>query len=118
MLKFAPLLGIAGMIVLTVSANLMLKIGAMAPPAQRVVIGLLSWQSLFGLALFGLAGIIYAFVLRFLPLYVAQAFASVQYVAVVLAASFILREAISPTCWLGIACIAVGIAVVGMAVRA
>jgi hypothetical protein len=35
-LEFKPLLGIASMVTLTVGANLMLKLGAMAPPARRV----------------------------------------------------------------------------------
>jgi drug/metabolite transporter (DMT)-like permease len=112
-----PLLGIASMVVLTVGANLMLKLGAMAPPAERVLLGALSWQSIVGLSLFGIGGVIYAFVLRALPLHVAQAFAAVQYVAVVLAASLLLSERIAPTSWLGIAFIVVGIVLVSTAMR-
>ncbi|HEY1261663.1 MAG TPA: EamA family transporter [Stellaceae bacterium] len=114
---YAPLLGIAGMIGLTVGANLMLKLGAMAPPAERIVLGLFGWQSVLGLVLFGFGGLIYAFVLRALPLYVAQVLASLQYVAVILAAGLLLREAISPVSWLGIACVAIGILLVGTAAR-
>lgn len=113
-----PLFGIACMIGLTVGANLMLKLGAMAPPGERIVLGLFGWQSVLGLALFGSGGLIYAFVLRALPLYVAQVFASAQYVAVILAAGILLREAISPLSWLGIACIALGILLVCTAARA
>lgn len=47
-LKSAPLLGIASMIALTVGANLMLKLGAMVPPAQRVLFDELAWQSVVG----------------------------------------------------------------------
>jgi drug/metabolite transporter (DMT)-like permease len=100
-----PLLGIASMVVLTVGANLMLKLGAMAPPAQRIFLGALSLQSIVGLSLFGIGGVIYAFVLRALPLHVAQAFAAIQYVAVVLGASLLLSERIAPTSWFGIALI-------------
>ena len=117
MLEFKPLLGIASMVMLTVGANLMLKLGAMAPPARRVLLGMLSWQSVVGLALFGIGGIIYAFVLRALPLHIAQAFAAVQYVAVVMAASLLLSERIAFTSWLGIACIAVGILLISTAMR-
>jgi undecaprenyl phosphate-alpha-L-ara4N flippase subunit ArnE len=117
MVAFKPLLGIAGMVALTVGANLMLKLGAMVAPAQRALFGILSWQSVVGLALFGAAGIIYAFVLRAVPLHVAQAFTAFQYVAVVMAASFLLRERISLTSWIGIACIVVGILLVGSAIR-
>jgi drug/metabolite transporter (DMT)-like permease len=112
-----PLLGIASMVALTVGANLMLKLGAMAPPAERVLLGALSWQSIVGLSLFGIGGLIYAFVLRALPLHVAQAFAAVQYVAVVLAASLLLSERIAPTSWLGIAFIVVGIVLVSTAMH-
>jgi drug/metabolite transporter (DMT)-like permease len=112
-----PLLGIASMVALTVGANLMLKLGAMAPPAERVLLGALSWQSIVGLSLFGIGGVIYAFVLRALPLHVAQAFAAVQYVAVVLAASLLLSERIAPTSWLGIAFIVVGIVLVSTAMH-
>jgi undecaprenyl phosphate-alpha-L-ara4N flippase subunit ArnE len=52
-----------------------------------------------------------------LPLHVAQAFAAVQYVAVVLAASLLLRERIAATSWLGIAFIVVGIVLVSTAMR-
>ncbi len=99
-----PLLGIASMVALTVGANLMLKLGAMAPPAERVLLGALSWQSIVGLSLFGIGGVIYAFVLRALPLHVAQAFAAVQYV-------------VAPSSWLGIAFIVVGIVLVSSAMR-
>jgi drug/metabolite transporter (DMT)-like permease len=112
-----PLLGIASMVALTVGANLMLKLGAMAPPAERVLLGALSWQSIVGLSLFGIGGVIYAFVLRALPLHVAQAFAAVQYVAVVLAASLLLSERIAPTSWLGIAFIVAGIVLVSTAMH-
>jgi len=117
LLEFKPLLGIASMVTLTVGANLLLKLGAMAPPARRVLLGMLSWQSVLGLALFGIGGIIYAFVLRALPLHVAQAFAAVQYVAVVMAASLLLSERIAFTSWLGIACIVVGILLISTAMR-
>jgi DME family drug/metabolite transporter len=112
-----PLLGIACMILLNVGANLMLKVGAMAPPAQRALLGVLSWQSAIGLALFGVGGVIYAFVLRSVPLYVTQAFAAAQYIVVMMAASLLLREGISLISWLGIGCIAVGILLVNMAIH-
>jgi drug/metabolite transporter (DMT)-like permease len=117
MLGFKPLLGIASMVVLTVGANLMLKLGAMAPPMQRVLLGVFSWQSFVGLALFALGGLIYAVVLRALPLHVAQAFAAAQYVAVVIAASLLLRERIAGASWLGIGLIVVGIVLVGATSR-
>jgi uncharacterized membrane protein len=56
-------------------------------------------------------------VLRALPLHIAQAFAAVQYVAVVMSASLLLSERIALTSWLGIACIVVGILLISTAMR-
>ena len=118
MVAFKPLLGIASMVALTVGANLMLKLGAMVAPAQRALFGILSWQSGVGLALFGAAGIIYmrssCAPCRSMSPRPSRAF---QYVAVVMAAGLLLRERISLTSWIGIACIVVGILLVGSAIR-
>jgi drug/metabolite transporter (DMT)-like permease len=108
------LVGFAAMIAFTVAANLMLKLGAGVPEAQRVFFGLLGWKSAAGLALFGCGGIVYAFVLRQVPLNVAQSFTAAQFVGVIIAASLVLGEPISPARWLGIACICFGIFVVGV----
>jgi drug/metabolite transporter (DMT)-like permease len=112
-----PLLGIAGMVGLTIAANMLLKLGAMASPGERLVLGMLGWQSLLGLVLFGVAGLIYALVLRALPLFVTQVLASVQYLGVILAASLLLGERVAPVAWLGIACTALGILLVAAAIR-
>src|SRR6516165_12508760 len=101
------------MVAFTVAANLMLKLGAGAPEAERVF-GLLGWKSVVGLALFGFGGIVYAFLLRRVPLNIAQVFTSAQFVGVVVAASLVLGEPISPARWVGIACISFGIALVGL----
>ncbi len=108
------LVGFAAMIAFTVAANLMLKLGAGVPEAQRVLFGLLGWKSAAGLALFGCGGIVYAFLLRQVPLNVAQSFTAAQFVGVIIAASLVLGEPISPARWLGIACICFGIFVVGV----
>jgi drug/metabolite transporter (DMT)-like permease len=112
MLGATTLTGFA-MIGFTVAGNLMLKLGAGAPEAERVF-GLLGWKSVAGLGLFGCSGIVYAFLLRRVPLNIAQVFTSAQFVGVVLAASLVLGEPISPARWVGIACIGFGIAVVGL----
>jgi drug/metabolite transporter (DMT)-like permease len=97
----------------TVSANLMLKLSAGDPEAQRIF-GLLGWKSAARLALFGCGWIVYAFLLRRVPLNIAQVFTSAQFVGVVVAASLVLGEPISAARWLGIACISSGIALVGL----
>jgi drug/metabolite transporter (DMT)-like permease len=108
------LLGFVAVIACTVAANLMLKLGASVPEAQRVLFGLLGWKSAAGLALFGCGGIVYALLLRRVPLNIAQVFAAAQFVGVVIAAGLVLGEPISPARWLGIACISLGIVLVGL----
>ena len=112
------LIGFATMILLTVAANLMLKLGAAVAPAERVLFGMFGWKSLSGLALFGCGGILYAVLLRGVPLNVAQAFTAAQFIGVVLAASIVLGEPVSPARWVGIGCIAIGILLVGLTARA
>jgi len=112
------LAGFAAVIACTVAANLMLKLGAGVPEAERVLFGLLGWKSVAGLALFGCGGIVYAFLLRRVPLNLAQVFAAAQFVGVVIAASLVLGEPISLARWLGIACISLGIVLVGLTAHA
>ena len=112
------LLGFAAMVACTVAANLMLKLGAGVPEAQRILFGLLGWKSAAGLALFGCGGIVYALLLRRVPLNIAQVFAAGQFVGVVIAAGLVLGEPISPARWLGIACISLGILLVGLTAHA
>jgi drug/metabolite transporter (DMT)-like permease len=112
------LAGFAGMISFTVAANLMLKIGAAAPPADRVFFGILGWKSAAGLALCGCGGVLYAFLLRSVPLNLAQVFTAAQFIGVVLAASVVLGEPISAVRWIGIACVTFGILLVSLTAHA
>jgi multidrug transporter EmrE-like cation transporter len=106
------------MISLTVAANLMLKLGAGMSRAERIVLGLLGWKSVAGPALFGCSGLLYALLLRRVPLNVAQTFTSAQFVGVIIAADLILGEPISLARWLGIGSICFGILLVGLTVHA
>jgi drug/metabolite transporter (DMT)-like permease len=106
------ILGFVLMILFTVAANLLLKIGA-GRSSPQMLFGLLSWTSVLGLAFFAFAGLVYAWLLKFLPLNIAQSFAAGQFIAVILAASLVLSEAISTAQWVGIFLIAAGIAIVG-----
>jgi drug/metabolite transporter (DMT)-like permease len=110
------LAGFAAMIAFTVAANLILKLGAVAPPAERLLFGLLGWKSIAGLALFGCGGLIYAFLLREVTLNTALSFTAAQFVGVIIAANLVLGEPISAR-WLGIGCICFGIFVVGLTAR-
>lgn len=105
-------LGFVLMILFTVAANLLLKIGA-GRASPQMLFGLLSWTSVLGLAFFACAGLVYAWLLKFLPLNIAQSFAAAQFIAVILAASLVLSETISTAQWVGILLIAAGISIVG-----
>ena len=87
---------------------------APARPRAERFFGLFGWKSAAGLALFGCGGIVYALLLRRVPLNLAQVFTSAQFAGVVAAASLALGEPISPARWLGIACIGLEIALVGL----
>jgi drug/metabolite transporter (DMT)-like permease len=108
-------LGFILMITCTVVANLLMKAGAMAGPSGRIL-NAVHWKTLTGLAAFGCAGLIYAWVLKWLPLNVAQSFAAAQFVAVILASAIVFAEPISAPRWLGISLIALGIALVGASI--
>ncbi|MDH3742322.1 MAG: hypothetical protein OER56_12070 [Hyphomicrobiales bacterium] len=105
------------MISFTVIANLLLKQGAMVPASERVFLGIFGWKSFLGFVGFAFAGLSYAVVLRWLPLNVAQSFASIQFVAVILASAVILSESIPPLRWLGIALITTGVLLVSSTVE-
>lgn len=107
------LLVFLGMISFTVIANLLLKTGAVGGAPGEPIGHLLNWRVALGLASFGLAACFYIVVLQWLPLNVAQSFAAAQFIAVILASTWLLAEPIGPGQWLGIALIASGIAVVG-----
>jgi undecaprenyl phosphate-alpha-L-ara4N flippase subunit ArnE len=105
------------MILLTVTANLLLKSGASAPGASsHNLLGLINWRVIAGLASFALGAVFYVLILTKLPLNVAQSFAALQFVAVVLASWLVLGEPIDGLRWAGIALIGAGILLVGMSV--
>ena len=106
---------VAAMISCTVMANLLLKSGAAMSreAAGSLLQQMANLRVIGGLASFGAAGLIYAVVLRSLPLNVAQSFTAAQFIATILAAALVLGEPVTGARWLGIALIAAGIAVVG-----
>ena len=108
MRALAPLLA---MVLCTVAANLLMKLGSQDAPSP-LLLGLLSWRTACGLAAFGCAGLFYAAALRFLPLNVAQSYAAVQFVAVILASKLVLGEPVPLGRWFGISMIMGGILVV------
>lgn len=102
------------MVSCTVIANLLLKTGATADEVrQSGLAGLLNWRVGVGLVAFAAAALIYLLLLRSIPLNVAQSFMAAQFIAIILASAVVLSEPIGPGQWVGIALIALGIAVVG-----
>jgi len=98
----------------TVIANLLLKTGAVSALARgNEWWHIVNYRVLGGVASFGMAALIYVFILQRLPLNVAQSFMAIQFVAVILASTVILSEPIGAIRWVGIILIAAGIAVVG-----
>ena len=74
---------------------------------------LINYRVVAGLSCFAIAVAIYVFILRRLPLNIAQSFMAAQFVAVILASALVLAESIGAFRWAGITLIAAGIAVVG-----
>lgn len=105
-------IGFALMIGCTVAANLFLKAGALVPAAERTFFGIMDWRAVLGFAWFGAGGLIYAWILNWMPLNVAQSIAASQFVAVILASAVLLREPIPLPRLFGIALIAIGIILV------
>jgi undecaprenyl phosphate-alpha-L-ara4N flippase subunit ArnE len=110
-------LGISGVILFCIAANVLLKIGASQPSEQRFIFGLIGWHALAGFVAWGLAALLYAWVLQWLPLNVAQSLLALQFVGIILASKVLLDEPIDPMRWLGIGLIFAGILVVGFASR-
>lgn len=107
------LVAIGAIIACTVCANVLLKMGASAPEARKVFFGMLGWMSIAGLCFYAVAGLLYAWVLRWIPLHVAQGIVAAQFIGVILASWLILSEHINAAQWFGIALIAAGIVITG-----
>jgi drug/metabolite transporter (DMT)-like permease len=106
---------VLGSMTCTVLANLSLKIGAQRADFAASASNIVNIQVVMGAGWFALAFLFYALVLRRLPLSLAQAIFSVQFVLVILAANLVLHESIGAVRWLGIVLMAVGLLVVSLA---
>ena len=111
------LIVLLAMLSCTVTANLLLKLGATPMGSDTTFGHLLNWRILFGLISFGLSACLYVILLQWLPLNVAQCFAVAQFVAVIIASAVVLSEPIQLVQWLGVACITLGIGVVAWSQR-
>lgn len=91
-----------------VTANILLKLGANAPPSKHLL-GLCSLQTLLGLFFFGFAGLVYAFVLRFIPLTFAQVLSIAQYIFTIFLAILLLGETVTTMQSFGIVLVLFGL---------
>lgn len=98
-------------VAINVCASLLLKIGA-SEPAAPILLNFLSWRSFCGLMCFGFGGLAYAWLLRYVPLGVAQAVLSSQYIFTILGAWFLLHEQVDAIQIIGFILVGVGIALV------
>lgn len=96
---------------INVLASLLLKIGAGDGPSPWLL-GLLSIRSFAGLCCFGLGGLAYAWLLRYVPLSIAQAVLASQYIFTVLGAWLVLREPIDAVQAVGFILTGIGIGLV------
>lgn len=112
----APILIVLIITSFTVAGNLLLKLG-MSESSETSVwpMTLINKYSVLGLISFGLAFVGYATVLQKIPLNLAQAMFSFQFIAVIISSSLILGEPIGAVRWLGMAIILVGILIVSFA---
>ncbi|MGH7070403.1 MAG: hypothetical protein ACREFO_10355 [Acetobacteraceae bacterium] len=108
------LLFLVAVVLSTVTANLLLKVGVTADPTGGFIAKLLHPNVLLGLALFGAGAILYLLVLARLPLNVAQSVLALQYVGVMLGSVLVLGEPMPPARVLGAALITGGVILVGL----
>ncbi len=97
------------MVFLNVSANLLVKKGVGESSAEATLLGQLNCYTVSGLMTFGLSFLVYAIILKRMPLNIAQCFIAFQFVAIILAAHFFLHETIPGIRWFGIVMITSGI---------
>jgi drug/metabolite transporter (DMT)-like permease len=70
-----------------------------------------------GLALFGISAVFWLVVLSKVPLSFAYPFVGLSYIVIVLVARVVLHEHVPALRWVGVAVVAIGIAIVGVSFR-
>lgn len=97
----------------TVIGNLLLKLGANQNGWGTVwPFSVINLNVILGASSFGLGLLFYTMLLKQLPLNIAQAIFSVQFVLVILASAFFFGESIGWVRWAGIALVASGLLVI------
>lgn len=91
-MKYYALL--CGCLIFNVAAALLLKTGAGSPPSP-LLLNLLSWRAFFGMFLYGLSALLYIQALKLGTLSLSQSIMAAQYMAILIAAHFLLGESLS-----------------------
>jgi multidrug transporter EmrE-like cation transporter len=107
-----PYIGMGGVVLGNVIANLFMKLGSNQAAAIPGSGNFLTLPTFIGIAIFGASVLLYAWVLKYLPLYLAQSMAALQFVGVIMTAALFFGEPIIMRQWLGFALIMLGLAVV------
>jgi undecaprenyl phosphate-alpha-L-ara4N flippase subunit ArnE len=98
----------------TVAANLTLKVATQSRGIGTFwPLNIVNGRMFAAAGCFGMAFLFYAMILKRMPLSLAQAILSMQYVLVILAANVLLGEPIGTVRWAGIAIVAIGLIVIG-----
>jgi drug/metabolite transporter (DMT)-like permease len=105
------------MLILTVVANLLIKMGNNYVENLPFWLALFNTKILLGIFAYAAGGICLLILMKTLPLNVIQACNALQYIAVILAAAFFLHEPISLMRWLGIVVICFGILIVSRTLK-
>lgn len=105
-------LGMCVVVVGNILGNYFLKKGGVALQEQYFYFQFLNIYFIVGVCCFSMSIILYAFVLSVLPLYQAQALASLQFLGSVLVGKYFFLEKISSLQFMGIILICAGIVLV------
>jgi len=107
-----PYIGMGGVVLGNVTANVFMKIGSNQVAAAQGPAGLLNLSTIVGIGIFGISVLLYAWVLKHLPLYLAQSMAALQFIGVIAMAAIFFGEPIVMRQWIGFALIIFGLVIV------
>jgi multidrug transporter EmrE-like cation transporter len=107
-----PLLAILALllvVLMNVTANVFLKLGANPQLSGFKLFGLFGWPVVVGIGCYAAGVLVYAWSLRHVDLHIAQAIVSLQFAGAVMASAFLFKEQISLHQWAGLSLIFLGL---------
>jgi multidrug transporter EmrE-like cation transporter len=110
---------VAGQLTLKAAMDHIGRIGYVEVSAPMQTIGKAAREPRLwaGLVLFGISSLFWLVVLSRVPLSVAYPFVGISYIFVVAFARYVLDEQVPASRWVGVAVVAVGIAIIGLSFR-